>query len=85
MYFEGSDVYRQRQLTWYSPDNVLTDAQEKPIEEVHLTVGDMLELFDDMDPSEENVIYVRNPLLKFDFEITRNHESYSESVLGLGT
>lgn len=69
-------------LTFYEGDDVLTDEKEQPIPDVEETIGeDNLQRFGhgSRDP---NVVYIRNPRLDVDFEVTLSKGNYTEEVLG---
>lgn len=71
------DDYETYSLTLYA-DNVLTDEQDMPIEDVDNTVGcESLTTFGEY---EEDSVFVRNDRLKIDYEILRMEVEYSEVI-----
>lgn len=81
--------YEKNCLNYFVRDDVLIDERELPIDDVDRTVGtfNLANLFGDDNglSKDANVIYIRNERLEVDFEITRAHGSFAETILGLGT
>lgn len=68
-------------LTYYEEDDVLTDERDGVIPEPTNIVG--VRAFESFGKgAEPDVVYVRNNRNSSDFEIIRNHGSFSEIVLG---
>lgn len=73
--FGEMDEYEQISLTYYA-DGVLTDDNDAVIDDVDSTVGkDALDHFGEY---EDDSVYVRNDVLKCDFEILLDQRDYSE-------
>lgn len=67
-------------LTYYN-DNVLCDDMDEIVENIDDTVGrDYANHFGEFD--EQDVIHVRNDILKCDYEITRDTRDYSDVIWG---
>lgn len=68
-------------LTWFQEDNALCDDDDRLVEDVTGTVGDLFHEWFGQDPSsEEGTIFVRNTKLMIDFEITRDEGSYLDAI-----
>lgn len=81
-YDENHYGHHQTELTYWEEDGVLTEPNEMIVTDTDGTVGDdNLNSFGD-DPSDPDVIYVRNEKRDIDFEITRDRRSYEETVVG---
>lgn len=79
---ENEAGHEQTTLTYYSEDDTLVDAQDKPIDSVDYTIGDdNLNRFGD-GSGDPNVVYVRNPKIEMDFEVIRENGSYQKAVFG---
>lgn len=80
-YMEGKG-YSQTHMTYYEGDDVLTDENDIPIEEVEATVGnDNLSRFGH-GSKDVNLVYVRNDRVELDIEIARSTGKFSEEVSG---
>lgn len=69
-------------LIWYEEDEVLCDDRAEPIEYVEKTVGSEALSSFGMESGKEDIVYVRNLSMCCDFEVSREHASYSDMVLG---
>lgn len=80
----GENDYEQITLTYYSEDDVLVDQQEKPIPagEVDKTVGEGNLLRFGHGSRDNRIVYIRNNILSYDFEVVKRESSYSKEVLG---
>ena len=75
MEFAEKEDYDTHTLTYYS-DGVLTDEQDKPVEDIDEVVGlESLEIFGMCDTDS---VYVRNDRLKTDYEILLDMRPYSD-------
>lgn len=68
-------------LAYYTGDEVFVDEQEDVIDDIRYLVGDAYEYFG-CDTENEDVVYVRNYKQSTDFELTRIHDLFSETVAG---
>lgn len=68
--------WEQYTLTYYVGDNTLVSQTDSVIEGKDLvrTVGDLLGSF----PEGGDSLYIRNPILKMDFEVVRDPRSYAD-------
>lgn len=82
-FFEAEDPsYDQVTLTYFEEDDVLIDEQDTPIPDTDDLVGDNhLRRFGE-GSGDKNVIYIRNPQKRLEFEILLNQRSYAKEVLG---
>ena len=86
-FMDDSEDYEKVSLTYYDEDSVLADDREQTINNAEYLVGeDALLMFGDSAAelfNDPNTVYVRNPKMRVDFEISFNAGSYSVLVLGL--
>lgn len=74
------DNYTQISLVYYAGDGVLTDDEDEIIEYIRDTVGeDFAEHFGEY---EDDSVFIRNDLLKCDYEILRDNRSYADVAEG---
>ncbi len=70
----------QSTLTWYDKDQILCDSHDHPIHNPNVIVGMPIRF--GHGSNDPNVVYVRNEVLKAEYEILRDSGSYQEIVLG---
>lgn len=80
-FLENGLEFDQVSLTWFQGDKVLVDERDQPIEAIEQTVGDCLKYFEQM-PEDSHLLYVRNPRMQMEFEISRSMGKYKVEVLG---
>lgn len=80
---ENDGDYIQNTLTYFEKDRVLVDEKEEKIEDIEKTIGEHALLNFGVISEDPNVVYVRNDVIKLDFEICRSPGSYVEEVLGM--
>lgn len=68
----------QQQLTWYEVDGVLTNESESPIYNWIFMTGD---LKFGHGSGEPDVVYIRNPRLHAEYEVTRLNQSFAIDVV----
>lgn len=73
------DGYFQETLIYYAGDDILTDNSDVPQYDHPRLVGEMRF---GHGSGEEGVVYVRNPMLKMEYEIHRDPGTYEHEVLG---
>ena len=78
-FFKDDFGYIQSTLTYYSGDDVLTDEEDEPIYNALDVVGELNFGHGSNDP---NVVYIRNPDKKGEYEVLRHSGHYSVEVLG---
>lgn len=70
-------------LTYYEGDDVLCDDRDVAIHEFEKSIGnEALTKFGHLS-KDPNVVYVRNEKNETDYEIIKDHRSFSEAVLGI--
>ena len=69
-------------LLYFEDDDVLTDEDDKPIEEAEYLIGDALDHFGDKS-NNKDIVYVYNPINQTGYEIQRIHDSFQHDVLGV--
>lgn len=75
--FGAFDDYEAISLMYYE-DQVLTDDDDEPVDEIEDTVGyDSLTRFGEY---EDDSVFVRNDRLKCDYEILMDHRKYSDVI-----
>jgi hypothetical protein len=72
--------FSQSTLTYYEGDDILTDEKDVPIYDKTNVVGDLRFGYGSGDP---NVVYIRCPKLRAEFEVLRDQGSYAFEVLGV--
>lgn len=72
--------YRQTTLTYYDADDIMTDSDDVPIYRHQDTVGELRFGHGSGDP---NVVFVRNPKYRAEYEILYDPGAYASAVLGL--
>lgn len=80
---DGSHM--QSTLVWFEDDAVMADSQDEilPIQEWSETLGVKdIESYFGVLSVDDDVVYFRNDKLMYDYEVIREHSSYSKSVLG---
>lgn len=75
--FDDNDEYEKETLTYYA-DKVLTDIMDEKIDNVDDVVG--LESLNHFGEYEADSVYVRNDILKTDYEICLDARNYSDVV-----
>lgn len=71
-------------IMYYEDDDVLTDEADRPVDNIDYLIGEKhLDFFGLRSGGDKNQVFVRNPQLSSDFEITRHAGSYTEVVLGI--
>lgn len=79
---ERSDQgYLQDSMTYYEGDDVLADMTDAPQYDHKLMVG---ELIFGHGSKQDDIVYVRNPKLKMEYEISRDPGSYEHEILNDG-
>lgn len=74
--------YDKLSITYYEADDTLADEQEEIIDDPDTIVGeDTLKSFG-KGSDDEDIVYARNDQLGIDYEISRVHGSYEETVMG---
>jgi hypothetical protein len=74
--------YRKVTYTWYDGDNVLTDEDEEPINNVEELIG-LENLRFGHGSSDDDVVFIRNDQARLEIEIMRSKENFRDVVLGL--
>lgn len=72
--------FHQSTLTYYEGDNILTDEKDVPIYNYSSVVGTLVFGHGSKDA---NIVYVRNPRLRAEYEILRDTGYYEHEVLGI--
>ena len=71
-------------IMYYEDDDVLTDEGDRPVDNIEYLVGEKhLDFFGLRSGGDKNQVFVRNPQLSSDFEITRHSGAYTEVVLNI--
>ncbi|MCD8158567.1 MAG: hypothetical protein LUD77_06675 [Clostridiales bacterium] len=73
--FSEIEDYETISLTYYS-DDILTDEDDEPVENIDETVGSMFSSY--FGEYEDDSVFVRNDRLKCDYEILLDQRKYSE-------
>lgn len=70
-------------IAYYEEDDTLTDESNMPIAEVEYLIGEQHLEFFGIRSGDKNQVFVRNPQISTDYEVTRNAGSYTEQILGI--
>ena len=71
-------------IMYYEDDDVLTDENDRPVDDIDYLIGEKhLDFFGLRSGGDKNQVFVRNPQISSDFEVTRHAGSYTEHVLGI--
>lgn len=72
-----SDHFEYEKLTlfWFTGDDVVTDEEYQPLEDLALIGWDWQNHFDEED--DPDIVHVRNPKIAVDYEIIRDRRSYA--------
>jgi hypothetical protein len=81
-YDENDTDFQQITLAYYDGDDTLTDEVDTIVPDVDATVGVENMLRFGHGSGDPNVVYIRNPKLEADFEVTRSAGKYAKEVLG---
>ncbi len=74
--FSEGDEYDKITLTYYDGDGILADDNDEIINEVDEIVGD--DFVDHFGEYEEDSVYIRNDILRCDYEICKDLRSYKD-------
>lgn len=82
-FFQNEQDFVQLTMTYYEGDDVLCDEQDRTVDDVDGSVGEVnLHKFGH-GSKDKNLVYIRNNKRGTDFEIARSRGKYSVDVLGL--
>lgn len=71
-------------IMYYEDDDVLTDEADRPVDNIEYLIGEKhLDFFGLRSGGDKNQVFVRNPQISTDFEVTRHSGSFTEIVLGI--
>lgn len=80
-FYENETDYSQTSLMYYEGDDVLADERDQPIRNYMQIIGhDNLHF--GRGSKDRNIVFIRNEKLEAEYEIARNHNKYSEEVMG---
>lgn len=82
-YEANESGFSQSSLTYYVEDRILVDEHNDPVEPEDVSGKAALRRFGH-GSDDAAVVYVRNPVLQAEYEVTRIDRSYHGAVLGLG-
>lgn len=80
---DHDDEWEQKSLTYYEKDGILTLEDDTVVSNVDSVVGPLANLRFGYGSKDSNMVYVRNPRITWDMEISRHTGSYEVAVLGL--
>lgn len=81
-FMENETEFPQTSITYFAGDDTLVDEEDQPMPEVEATVGqDNLARFG-QGSGDTNIVYIRNPRTKIEFEVAYSEGKYAEEVLG---
>lgn len=71
-------------IMYYEDDDVLTDENDKPVDDIEYLIGEKhLDFFGLRSGGDKNQVFVRNPQISTDFEVTRHADAYTVVVLNI--
>jgi len=71
-------------IMYYEDDDVLTDENDRPVNDVEYLIGEKhLDFFGLRSGGDKNQVFIRNPQLSTDYEVTRHSDAYTLVVLGI--
>lgn len=71
-------------ITYYEEDDTLTDENDRHVDDIEYLIGEKhLDFFGLRSGGDKNQVFIRNPQISTDFEVTRHAGSYTEIVLGI--
>ena len=74
----------KQSIVYYEEDDVLTDEGDRPVDDIEYLIGEKhLDFFGLRSGGDKNQVFIRNPQISTDYEVTRNAGSYTEMVLGI--
>lgn len=84
-FWNDRNDYDKVTINWFEPDNVWVDENEDIIPDPKSYIGmEVKDLFASNSPNDDpDTRFVRNDKYKSDYEITRRHRSYHETVGGV--
>lgn len=81
--YDEEEVYTKIHVTYYEEDGVLTDHRDYVIEDVETVLGRFSPSNFGHIPDDPDIVLIRNPRLKADYEVSKDAGSYNETVLGV--
>lgn len=79
---DGEFDWPQQNLAYFEGDDVLVDEKDDVVDDADKLVGIVNLTRFGHGSNDSNVVYIRNPQLEMEFEITRNWGEYAKQVLG---
>lgn len=70
-------------IVYYEDDDTLTDEGDMPVSDIEYLIGEKHLDFFGLRSGDPNQVFVRNPQISTDYEVTRNLGSYTEIVLNI--
>lgn len=80
VFFENEYEWTQETLTYYQGDDIVSDQADQVVDPYRRVIGELQFGHGSGDP---NVVYVRNPSLKREWEVLLHTGKYEQEVLGL--
>lgn len=81
-FFDNDSDYKQTQYTYFAGDQVVTDSEDEPLEDVDDIVGDDNLLRFGHGSGDAKVVYLRNEKMQMEIELVSNKNKYIEEILG---
>lgn len=82
-FYQNEDDYEQTQITYFAEDDIFSDGKEAPIVDVENTVGLWASERFGHGSNDPLVVYIRNPRIEMDFEVTKSEGSFAKEVHGI--
>lgn len=80
-YHSGESKMAQKALTFYEGDEIMVDEDDVEVTDYRDLVGDNLNW--GHGSRSADIVFIRNPHLEIEYEITRSYSSYAREILGI--
>jgi hypothetical protein len=80
-FMSNESGYAQETVTYFLGDQILSDSQDRAVEDINRTIGVHNLVFGHRS-NDDNVVYIRNEKLSLEFEVLRSVGKYAVEVLG---
>jgi hypothetical protein len=81
-FMQNEKEYEQATLTYFEGDDVLADDKDEYIDDADAVVGDDNLQHFGYGSKDNNVVYIRNPRLKMEYEVLHHSGKYAQEILG---
>lgn len=82
-FYETKTEWDKLSITYFEGDDVLTDTDDKPVDDIDYLIGEVHLDFFGLRATDKNQVFVRCPQISTDYEVTRNLSTYTSVILNL--